>query len=136
MASSQSALPPELVREILAWLPRPSLGPPLPAPSPLLATSLVSHAFRTISQELLFECVTVVEEEQALCWMSTHANGHTRELRVVAGWRDEEDDDASMGWLSDTFTRKYSQLKVLEVEVSAEAQLKEGWTSLPGLQGE
>ena len=66
MTAFFSSLPPELVRQILSHLPRPSHGSPLPAPSPLLATALASPTLQVMSPELLFHSMTLAGEEYAL----------------------------------------------------------------------
>lgn len=114
---SLSTLPPELLGQILSHLARPSLGPALPAPSPLLATAVVSRTLRVLSQKLLFHSVTAACEEQGMRWRSTAASAFTRELRVMVEWREDRTEGDAVEWVRTVFEGDSSgKVEVLEME--------------------
>ena len=124
MTAFFSSLPPELVRQILSHLPRPSHGSPLPAPSPLLATALASPTLQVMSPELLFHSMTLAGEEYALHWKESAVRGHTRVSKVMAQWREDRDEGQAAEWLRAMFEREgRGRLEVLGLEGIA----KENW---------
>ncbi len=95
MPTSIHSLPPELLLQILEAVARapvdqegglaPTRRSPKPEPNPLLATSLVSHRFRRLSQQLRFHSVKLSTRAQARLWRETSAGVHTKEMTLSLG---------------------------------------------------
>lgn len=131
MPATLTTLPPELQREILSYLPRPSLGPPLPAPSPLLATSLLSPTMRELSQELLFHSVRLGRCKQTERWQGARAGRSTRELKVEYSRRRGED-----AWLRRAIEGcKDGRVGVLELVMVTEEDVLECWDAIEQVEG-
>jgi len=72
MLAHTSLLPPELWLQVLGHLDKPTLTRQ-PLLTPLSVTSLVSRAFRALSQQILFEQVMFFCKDEVLAWAAADA---------------------------------------------------------------
>lgn len=83
MVATFSSLPPEIVGQILSFLPRPTINHGrVTTTSPLLATSLVSKAWYSLSQHFLFHTVALNGTLALDRWARTEACRSTVQLAV------------------------------------------------------
>ncbi len=143
MPTTIHSLAPELILEILCHLPVTVDfgGPrPLPAPCPLLATSLVSKKFRELSQQVLFQEAYLCGKGEARLWAETGARRWTKVLTISLG---RSDFTKNRDWLIELFAAtlgasEADQVKLEFLELSGVpcGRLGEDWVTLPGIQGQ
>jgi len=156
MVCSFGSLPPEILLDILDWLPRGPADPafaqaaaevedeggePLAEPG-LVTTATLNKRLGALSQQLLFAKVSLQGKEQIKHWTTTDARRWTAELRVAV----DSDDFRGRGgndwaWLGDMVGSGLEGkdgvggrwLQVLELEGVREGELGKDWCDVKGL---
>lgn len=140
MGATFTSLPPEVLLEILSYLPRPTTEGRLPRQSPLIATAATNKQLRLLSQQLLFESVRLRGKEQVERWMASPARKWTTELSIGVGPAGPVHVSV---WLNRVFGaglagkdgKRGRSLKVLMLNELEQGDLRDGWCRADGLKG-